>query len=245
MKYVLSFDVVLFICKGFKCFIKRKFITGADKYLTAGKKSAESLYEVVKASKIYPYFFSSYSNSELDENGKAELKRDRYVLVVGQYFDYKGLDIAVRIAKKDSSIKYKFVGMGNRTSLFEETEHLKGFDNIEVIPFLSKDELNVEYQKAALLFLPSKQECWGLVINEAASFGTPIVSTTGSGAAVELLSDYKQKFVFDPSDENGIYKAIKQLIGSDNKEYSDYLKRKSLDYSIEKMISVHEDVLEL
>lgn len=40
-----------------------------------------------------------------------------------------------------------------------------------------------------MLLLPSSQECCGLIINEVASFGTPIVSTVVSGATVEFLSD--------------------------------------------------------
>jgi len=53
-------------------------------------------------------------------------------------------------------------------------------------------ELEEEYKTCAMLVLPTRQECWGLVINEAASFGMPIVSTWGSGAAVEFLSKDKK-----------------------------------------------------
>ena len=110
---------------------------------------------------------------------------------------------------------------------------------------MNKEDLNKEYQKAKVLFLPSRQECWGLVVNEAASFGTPIVSTVGSGAAVEFLNEYPEKYIFTQDDEEGMYNAIKKLVNNDCEAYSDYLRRKSLNYSIEKMEAAHEKALNL
>jgi glycosyltransferase involved in cell wall biosynthesis len=158
--------------------------------------------------------------------------------VVGQYFEYKGMDVALAAAKMDKTIQYKFVGMGKRTPLFM-AELMSDAENIEVVPFLEKKALEKEYRSCMMLVLPSRQECWGLVVNEAASFGTPLVSTWGSGAAVEFIADDYPQFLAEPGNSASLYKCIKLLKESEKKEYSVYLKKKSARYSIEKSVAAH------
>jgi glycosyltransferase involved in cell wall biosynthesis len=96
-----------------------------------------------------------------------------------------------------------------------------------------------------MLVLPSRQECWGLVINEAASFGMPIVSTWGSGAAVEFLAaDYPQ-YLAEPGNAQGLLQCIRALLASDDKEtYSRFLREKAKDYSIERSVQAHLTALQ-
>lgn len=183
------------------------------------------------------------SEKELEHNSKCTCHRsDRTVLVVGQYYDYKGMDLAFRIACKDQSISYKFVGMGSRTDLF--LNDLGDIPkNVEIIPFLQKAEIEEEYRKCSLLLLPSRQECWGLVVNEAASYGTPIVSTIGSGAAVEFLSETFPQYLAKPGDIESLYSCIKLCLNADNTKYSEFLKEKSKQYSIERSVKVHVELI--
>lgn len=246
IKFTLSFDGEIFIGKnGFKNHLKRFFIKGANKYLAAGEVSAQHIKNIVGNADVIPYYFSSYTQKELIENGKKTVNREKYVLVIGQYFDYKGLDIAIEVAKKNRNIKYKFIGMGSRTETFVKEQKVDLIPNIEIVPFLQKDELIREYQKAAMLLLPSRQECWGLVINEAASFGTPIISTCGSGAAVEFLNQKYPQYLYNPTDIEGIFEAVCKMIDNDNIAYSNYLMEKGQEYSIERMCEAHVRALAL
>lgn len=248
--YILSLDGEIFLNgPGVKSKLKRYFLSGAKKYLTAGEASAQSLRKIINTKEVIPYYFSSLTDSEIEEHilSAKEINRDNTVLVIGQYFDYKGMDIAFQAAKLSPSVKYKFVGMGERTKMFIDEQHTEAASNVEIIPFLQKKDLEQEYKKAALLVLPSRQECWGLVINEAASFGTPIVSTTGSGAAVEFLSGNYDKYLACP--ENAEELCSKILLALDDKqgypEYSKYLIEKSREYSIQKMVIQHCKALDL
>lgn len=239
--YILSTDGEVFLRgKGVKTKIKKFFLAGAEKYLVAGEESAESLKTIAGSKQIIPYYFSSLTKSELKKNAEYIGAREaNTILVVGQYFGYKGMDIALQVAKMDSVHKYKFVGMGNRTELFVKGHQVEKGGNIEVIPFLQKEELEREYRSCKMLVLPSRQECWGLVVNEAASFGTPIVSTWGSGAAVEFLSDQFPQYLAIPGDTEALYNCIKELAGTENKEYSRYLVEKSQKYNIEESVKLH------
>lgn len=238
-KYILNLDGEIFLDNSFKSKIKKFFLKGAEKYLTAGEKSAESLKKISGKRPVLPYYFSSLDKAQIKANSNKKTIRNKTVLVVGQYFDYKGMDIALKAALLDQSINYKFVGMGNRTELFIKDTNSENVSNIEFIPFLQKEELEKEYMECAVLLLPSRQECWGLVINEAASFGMPIVSTYGSGAAVEFIGDDYPCYLARPDNPEELYDCIKKLFESDVQEYSEYLIKKSENYSIEKSVEVH------
>ena len=117
--------------------------------------------------------------------------------------------------------------------------------NIEIISFLDKQKLYLEYENCKLLLLPSRKECWGLVINEAASFGCPIISTFGSGAAVEFLHENYSELLANQDDDIDLINKIKYLLKQDKSyfnKYSEYLLNMSKKYSIEKNV---EEFLEI
>ncbi len=244
--YTVNVDGEVFLTGGIKSTLKSFFLKGAQKYLCAGVRAGESLTQIADEDKIYPYYFSSLTDEEIFSNSLKKQDRSKVVLVVGQYFDYKGLDIAVECAKSDKSIQYKFVGMGNRTELFAAETGADKLENIQLTPFLQKEDLEKEYLSCAALLLPSRQECWGLVINEAASFGTPIVSTFGSGAAVEFLEEKYSEYLAEADNAQALLKCVKLVLSKeDTEEYSAYLKQKSALYSVEKSVNAHLKVFDI
>lgn len=231
-----------------KAKIKRFIAKGAKKYLVAGKKAAENLKNAIGEVDIQVYNFSSLSDTELSEhysssylsaNGEGKCT---YALVVGAYFPYKGLDIALEAAKELPNIHFKFIGMNKRSDLLEAKRKELDVNNVEIIPFLQPEELYKCYQDCSFFVLPSLQECWGLVVNEAASFGTPIISTWGSGAAVEFLSDEYPQFLAKPGDAQSLKESILAycaLSEEAKRTYSKYLIHKSRGYSIEESVKRH------
>ena len=243
IKFTINLDGEPFLGgTGIKSRLKKFFLSGAYGYLVAGEKAAQSVRDALNVERVVPYYFSSLTKAEITAHclEAKTCKRGDTILVVGQYFDYKGMDVALEAARMDSQHHYKFVGMGSRTELFCKDFVGKIPANVEIIPFLQKKELEEEYKKCAMLVLPSRQECWGLVVNEAASFGTPIVSTWGSGAAVEFLAENYPQYLAQPGDPESLLKCIQKYMASDDAErYSDFLINQSKDYSIEKSVQVH------
>lgn len=244
--YYLNFDGEIFADgNSLKSKAKRFLMNGASGYFVAGETSAQHIRNYVKAP-VFSYPFSSLSDSEIvnHRNQAKDSARNDVILVIGQYFDYKGMDVALEAAKMDLSIQYKFIGMGKRTELFRKEHQIP--NNVELISFLQKEALEEEYKNCAVFVLPSRQECWGLVVNEAASFGTPIVSTWGSGAAVEFLgTDYPQ-LLAQPGNPKLLLDAIKKCLAFSNSEKENmgkYLLDKSSLYSVEKSVEVHFSVI--
>lgn len=232
-KYILNLDGEYFFSgPGIKKRIKRFLIKGADKYLIAGEQASRNLRKLVKKEKVHTYHFSSLTNRDLEKNAKKINKNtNNKVLVVGQYYNYKGLDIALQCAKNDESIKYRFVGSGKRNKeLLQQVETMK-LTNVEIIPFLEKEKLFKEYQRCKCLLLPSRKECWGLVINEAASFGCPIIASNDSGAARDFVEKY-----WLAKDANTMHYKLLEL---DKKNYN---KKRLLE--ITKRYSIENNVIE-
>lgn len=242
--YDLNLDGELFLeGNSIKAWLKRFFLRGARNYYIAGEKSAESLRRALGECHVIPYYFSSLTEESVKQNGNSvlDVPREKTVLVIGQNYDYKGMDIALEAARMDPEGSYKFVGMGSRTEMFLKEHDVPS--NVHVIPFLQKAELEEEYRHCGMLVLPSRQECWGLVINEAASFGTPIVSTWGSGAAVEFLADDYSQYLAKPGDAEDLLRCIRTLReDGEAAEFCDYIRNKAMKYTIEQNVRCYQAV---
>lgn len=250
LRYLINLDGEIFFGTGIKATLKKAALTGASGYLTAGKSAARSIKCIADNTPIFPYSFSSISAEELTHNinlrkkaGLPDLKAP--VLVVGQYEEYKGLDIALEAARADRSIPYIFIGTGGKTEQFISDFGIstEGKDNnITVIPFMQKKELTEIYLRCSMLLLPSRKECWGLVVNEAASLGTPIVSTRGSGSAVDFLADDYPSLLATPGDPESLLEAIRKVRNMTQDElqrYSGFLIKRASEFTIDKSVTEH------
>ncbi|MEM1154331.1 MAG: glycosyltransferase family 4 protein [Pseudomonadota bacterium] len=84
--------------------------------------------------------------------------------------------------------------------------HLEG--NVKFPGFISYQNLPYWYAFAGALVHPATQEQWGLVLNEAAAAGLPIISSNTVGAAATLVENGKNGFLFPPNDRAGITHAL-------------------------------------
>lgn len=241
IKYYINIDGEIFRPKNpFKRIIRNYFLKGAYGYFCAGVKSKQTLYSITKSKNITCYKFSSMSEKSIKLASKQRnIGTQDEILVVGQYEEYKGLDIAAQVARINPDLKFKFIGMNKKKEKFERYLRKNDIHNIKVIPFLTVAELQKEYINCKVLVLPSRQECWGLVVNEGAAFGIPIVSTTGSGAACDFLDGEYEQFLAKPNDVQDLSEKIKHVLSlseQQRKQYAIYLQKKAIEYTIEENV---------
>lgn len=77
--------------------------------------------------------------------------------------------------------------------------------------FVEQSALPRYYALADLFVLPSTDEPWGLVVNEAMNFGLPVVATDVVGAAVDLVDD-DNGVVVPPEDRAALADAISTVL---------------------------------
>jgi glycosyltransferase involved in cell wall biosynthesis len=76
---------------------------------------------------------------------------------------------------------------------------------------LDRDALVPVYAEADAFVLPSRSEPWGMVLNEAASAGLPLVATEGAGAAHDLVEDGVNGFRVPVGDEDALATALTRI----------------------------------
>ena len=80
--------------------------------------------------------------------------------------------------------------------------------------FLDQNEVSRGYAVADVMVLPSYQETWGLVVNEAMNFGCPIIVSDRVGCAPDLVAD-KCGLVFHHDRLDALAAALRRLAGDD------------------------------
>jgi glycosyltransferase involved in cell wall biosynthesis len=74
---------------------------------------------------------------------------------------------------------------------------------IQYIPHLAHDELKIFYQEASIFVLPTYMDSFGQVIFEAMSCGTPVITTTHSGA-LDIVIDNENGYIVAPADKEAL-----------------------------------------
>lgn len=77
---------------------------------------------------------------------------------------------------------------------------------------LDREEVAEELSTADIFVFPSRSDPWGLVVNEAAAAGLPLVATSAPGAVEDLLIHGRNGLIVSPGDVTGIAEALQLLI---------------------------------
>lgn len=194
-------------------------------YLSSGLKTNEyfSFYGV-PAKTILNYRFSSINVNDLDKNkalvAKKEdcrrelnLKESKIILSVGQIIPRKGFDILLKaIQHLETDDVGVVIAGGNPTQELIELVSSLNLTNIHFVGFKNKAELAKYYASADIFVLPTREDIWGLVINEAMSFKLPVVSTERCVAAMEFNQLFHNGIIVPIEDEISLAKGIDRLL---------------------------------
>ena len=146
----------------------------------------------------------------------------RYFLNVGRMEWKKNLEVlidAYQLAREEigeNCPRLVFIGSGKLEQSLHERCRIRGFSiwqaesisgnvsqeeaNVLFYGFRQVDELPEFYTLATAFVLPSREEEWGLVVNEAMACGLPVLVSKVAGCAEDLVRHGENGFVFDPFD---------------------------------------------
>ncbi len=241
--------------KALKKRLKAYFISGAAGYLSTGVSGDEYLkYYGAEAENIHRYPFTSDSEGDLPERPytkgeKEEIRRklgiceERMILAVGNFIPRKGFDILIRAAGLIGLECGIYLAGGEELPEYRKLREGLGVEAIHYIPFMRKEELRRYYFAADLFVLPTREDIWGLVINEAMAAGLPVITTKRCVAGVEMLDE---EYLVPAEDEEALAGKIRELLGDE-----DRLRRageenlaRSREYTIENMAKRHVEIFE-
>ena len=81
--------------------------------------------------------------------------------------------------------------------------------------FVQTDEVARLLASSLALVLPSTEEQWGLVVNEALAMGVPVLVSDNVGARDTLVRTAVNGYVFEPDNGEGLSRLMERLAGDE------------------------------
>jgi len=132
-------------------------------------------------------------------------------IYIGRLIPIKGLKSLISAwGKIENKNKWKLTLVGDGP----EKEELLGQDDIEIVDFLTQEQLCVHLQNAGCFIFPSLWEPWAVVLHEAASAGLPILASNVCGAVPYFLINNYNGIIFQSGDIEQIKRAIEQIVNT-------------------------------
>lgn len=140
----------------------------------------------------------------------------KVVMYSGRLIPLKAVDVLIAaVARAGGDPLLAIVGDGpERPALERRARALLG-DRARFLGDRPYGELPSLYGAADVFVLPSRREVWGLVVNEALAAGVPVVASTATGAAHDLIGPTGAGLLVEPDDELGLTAALRHILDDD------------------------------
>lgn len=234
-----------------KHWLKKHLVSAANGWFSSGKETMKYLTHYgANPAKIYEYPFSSLQKKDilpqvLSIKQKQALRQqlgiteEKVLISVGQFIYRKGYDLLLKAAQNlPTDIGIYIIG-DEPTQELMSWKRDKNLTHIHFVGFQPKETLKKWYQAADVFVLPTREDIWGLVINEAMAQGLPVITTDKCVAGLELIRGGENGYIVPVADVSSLARAIIKIFAQDYRAMG----QKSLEiinpYTIENMVKKH------
>jgi glycosyltransferase involved in cell wall biosynthesis len=146
-----------------------------------------------------------------------ELGDGRVILFVGRMLERKGGDDLIaataELQRERSDVNLLFVGDGPMRARWQaRAADCLRVGSFQFVGSRPLEELPLYYQLADVFVLPSLEEVWGLVVNEAELAGLPVVVSERCGAAADLVEPGVNGQRVHPGDVPALTAALREIL---------------------------------
>ena len=185
-----------------------------DCYLSIGKENRKAFIDFgIDKKKIYHVPYLVDNDFFYIKNKKKNKKF--VILFTGKLSHRKGCDILLNSInllnennnfKKDSEII--IIGDGILKEELINYKKKKKLVNVKFLGFKNQTVIKKFYKRSNLFVMPSRDENWGLAINEAMAAKNAIIASNKVGAASDLLKNNYNGYIFKNNDYKDLSKKI-------------------------------------
>lgn len=147
--------------------------------------------------------------------------KDKFVIAYsGRLIESKNIEVLVEAVASinDSNISVLIIGDGPERGNIEKLASKLNVDLV-ITGFISKqEELFKHYQAIDLFVFPSKDDAWGLVVNEAMAAMKPIIVSDSCGCIYDLVINSHNGYIFESGNVKELAMYIERIY------HEDYLK---------------------
>ena len=177
---------------------------------------------------------------------KLNITEEKIVLGVGQFIPRKGwntlMEASLNLSKKNGI----YIIGGKATEEYILLKKKMNLDNVHFIDFKNKDILKEYYYVADVFVLPTREDIWGLVINEALAYGLPVITTDKCMAGLEMIEDGKNGYIIPVNSVKKLAEKLTFILSE--KDFYEEMRKGCLKtaeaYTIEKMSEAYEKILQ-
>ncbi len=206
-----------------------KFLVGnSDSYVAYGTRAKEYLMDLgAEEGKIFMgwntvdnAFFETKSRITTEERmalrDKLGIKTGFVALYAGQLIERKGiqdlLTAFTRLRREMDDVTLLIAGTGMEEEAMKKRCLHENIKDVIFAGFVDYEQLPGYFALSSLFILPSREEVWGLVINEAMACGLPVITTVKVGASADLVRDGVNGFVVRDREPDELYHAMKRVL---------------------------------
>lgn len=197
---------------------RRYIINNADAYLGSSTKSHEM--QLAYGADERKCFISSLT-VDIEQYAVTPRQRNgQRLLYVGRLVYGKGIDLLLQaLTYVDGSFILTIVGEGDKQEELEKKVIECGLqDKVLFVGELFGEELNEQYARNDIFILPTRQDCFGLVILEAMCAGLPVISSKYADGAYDLIENGGNGVIVDPYDAKAFGECIQMLLFDKGKQ---------------------------
>lgn len=203
-------------------------VKNSDSYIAYGTRAREYLMHLgAKEDRIF-IAWNTVDNSFFEANSKITAEeKDRFkdklgikkrlvILYAGQLIERKGvynlLEGYSSMKKEIDDVALLIVGRGMEEDTLRRKCVQENISDVVFAGFVEYGHLPKYFGISDMFILPSYEEVWGLVINEAMACGLPVITTDKVGASVDIVENGVNGFVVRDRDSHELYNSMKKII---------------------------------
>lgn len=229
--------------------LKTRLISSADAWLSTGEFTNKYLtYYGASQNDIYIYPFTTMKKENIIKQPLSKLEKEEkrrklnipyknMVLSVGSFIPRKGFDVLIRAAKDFTEDTGVYIIGGTPTAEYLDLINQYKIDNIHFMDYLEYEELKEYYLTTNLFVLPTREDIWGLVINEAMTNALPVITTTNCVAGIEMVKEGANGYLVPKDSKEQLVARTNEVLS--NEELQESMANCSIEiahtYTIENM----------
>ncbi len=193
-------------------FLRKYVVKNAASYIGSSTKSKEAqIFYGAKEERCHISYLAVDVEKYIQ---KPKGQKKGKILCVGSLIERKGVDLLLRaLSKTECEFSLYLAGEGEEKCYLKElAKELHISEKVFFLGQLSREELLKHYEDSDLFVLPTREDCFALVILEAICSNLPIVCSKYADGAYDLIEEGKNGFIIDPYDEGAFVLAIERIL---------------------------------